>query len=141
MTTQDGSVSVVVAVMVALAMVGAVLVSDLAKVALVRTSLVTAADAAALAAAPATFASFGKPADPHQAAAELAAANGAELVACVCPVDRSWRSRRVVVTVSADLELVLLPDRSLTASAAAEFRPVALGMVGRDIYSESPPSQ
>ncbi len=139
MTNERGSVTVLVSAIVLLAMVGTLLVVDVAKVMAVRAGLVVAADAAALAAAPATFAAFGQAVQPQQAAVELAVANGTELVRCDCPIDRSWRVRRVVVTVGTEVELTLLADRYLTASAAAEFRPVAMGLAGRNISSESPP--
>ncbi len=102
------------------------LVLDASRVAATRARLTSAGDAAALAAAPLTFARFGTTALPERAAAETAFANGAQLEQCRCDIDRTWRPRTVVVTVSAEVELLLLPDRSLRAKAAAEFRPVDL---------------
>jgi hypothetical protein len=113
-----------------LSVLATALVVDVAKVAATRATLTAAADAAALAAAPLTFASFGPDFRPQTAAATIAAENGARLESCLCPIDRSWNARTVVVVVAADAELRLLPDRSLTATAAAEFRPVDLGMSG-----------
>lgn len=114
----------------ALLVAGAVLsllLADVAKVIAVRAQLTAAADAAALAAAPATFTSFGSEERPEVAAASIAAANGATVIECVCPVDRSWAARTVVVAVTATANLALLGSRRLKAAAAAEFRPVALG--------------
>ncbi len=85
-----------------------------------------AADAAALAAAPLTFARFGGESQPERAAARAAAENGARLQVCRCDIDHSWASRTVVVAVVTDVDLLLLPSRSLRATAAAEFRPASL---------------
>lgn len=103
-----------------------VLVADVARVAAARARLANAADAAALAAAPATFADFGAGSDPWRAAAATANANGAELIACRCDVDRSWAPRNVQVLVATDIGLSLLGSRHLRANAAAEFTPVLL---------------
>ena len=114
----------------ALLLVGSVLallIADVARLTTTRSRATVAADAAALGAAPLTFYPFGPERDPTAAARNLAAANGAELVECVCVVDRSWASREVVVVVAVDADLLLIPDRRLQAAAAAEFRPVLLG--------------
>jgi hypothetical protein len=89
----------------------------------------TAADAAALAAAPVTFAAFGTDRTPSEEAAFFAEANGARLVECSCERDEMWRSRIVVVTVVVDVSWAPPPFDSVAASAAAEFDPtVWLGM-------------
>ncbi len=116
-----------VGALAALAVVAMTLVMDVAHLYAARANLVMAADAAALAAAPVTFASFGTDGNPVHAASAMAAGNGAMLLECSCEIDRGWAPRRVVVTVGATVDLVLLGDRSLTAGAAAEFRPVDLG--------------
>jgi len=82
----------------------------------------TAADAAALAAAPETF--FGG--DPATLAREYAHANGANLIACECPVDSTWQTRRVMVTVRVPLAIWTLGGVGVSRSAIAEFVPVAL---------------
>lgn len=128
MRCQRGSIGVVVAVGSLLVLVISLLLVDLAHLYVVRASLSTAADSAALAAAPVTFSSFGTDGDPRRAAVEMAIANGAELDDCDCDIDRTWSARRVVVTVGASVDLALLGDRRLTAQAAAEFRPVGLGL-------------
>ena len=96
-----------------------------------RAALTTAADAAALAAAPVTFSGFGSAGTPYEEAMRFAAANGASVVACNCAVDRSWSGRVVVVTVTVPVELRLLGTYQLRATAAAEFQPVDLVLARR----------
>lgn len=86
----------------------------------------TAADSAALAAAPVTFRPFGSQGDPAAEAARLAVANGARLVNCVCPIDRSWAERVVKVEVVREVNLAVLGRRDVRAKAAAEFAPIDL---------------
>ncbi len=116
----------IVAGLLVVGVIAAMLVVDVARVAAARTQLTVAADAAALAAAPATFASFGGGGTPWEIAASTAAANGASIVDCECPMDRTWSSRIVVVAVTGTVDLFMLGSRRLQASAAAEFRPIAL---------------
>jgi Flp pilus assembly protein TadG len=104
----------------------ALLLVDVSRVTAARARLTAAADAAALSAAPATFADLGAGADPHRSAAEMARANSAQLVDCDCEVDRSWVTRMVRVVVASDVDLTLLGSRHLEAAAAAEFSPVLL---------------
>ncbi len=86
-----------------------------------RAQAQAAADAAALAAAPLTF----RGGSPAAAAARFAAANGARLVRCRCPVDRSFATRIVAVEV-ARLEWVpVLGEVPIHAAARAEFVPAA----------------
>jgi Flp pilus assembly protein TadG len=124
---QQGAATVVVVALLVVGMVLALFLTDVARVAAARARLTSAADAAALAAAPATFADFGAGADPYRSAAETAQANDAHLMECNCPVDRSWATRMVRVVVALDVDLTLLGSRHLEASAAAEFSPVLLG--------------
>ncbi len=128
MTGDSGAASLLVAGLLLVAVLCAGLVADLARLAGARAQLVAAADAAALAAAPVTFATFGSTMSPRQAATWAAGDNGADLVECVCGLDSSWRRRRVVVTVSTRVGLWLFADRELRAVAAAEFSPVQLGL-------------
>ena len=118
-------IGVVTAALAALAMVLALLVVDVARIAAARAQVATAADAAALAAAPVTFSPFGTSGDPVREAAVVAVANGATLVACNCFLDGSWSTRRVVVTVEMQVSSIMFGDKSLSATSAAEFRPVA----------------
>jgi len=128
MNLENGSVGLLVAALGAVTIIVSLLVIDVAHVVAARAGLTTAADAAALAAAPVTFSSFGTSGNPRQAAAVVAAANGAVLVDCECDIDSSWATRRVTVTVGLAVDLVLLSDQRLAATAAAEFRPVVLGL-------------
>ena len=127
MTSETGAVGLLTAAVAALAVLLALLVGDLTRVVLVRSQVTTAADAAALAAAPVTFSTFGTSGDPVREASAVATANGARLVECRCPIDRSWDARTATVTVVATASLRLLGSRELTATSSAQFRPVALG--------------
>jgi hypothetical protein len=127
MRSEHGAASLIVAALIAVAFLLALLVSDVAALVQARARLTTAADAAALAAAPVTFAPFGTAGTPVAEATVFAAANGAVLIECRCPVDRSWASREVAVVVGMSVDLTLLGHREMRAQAAAEFRPVALG--------------
>ena len=140
MSWQRGSVGVVAAVGALLVLVIGLLLTDVARTYAARATLSTAADAAALAAAPVTFSSFGTDGNPQRAAAEIAAANGAVLVECNCAIDRTWSARRVTVTVAATVDLALLGDGRLTARAAAEFRPVEMGRNAGQRDMRAPPS-
>jgi uncharacterized membrane protein len=123
---EPGAVGIVTAALIALMLLMSVAVVDVSRLLAARAALTTAADAAALAAAPVTFSGFGSPRTPHDEAARYAAANGASVVACDCAIDRSWSERIVVVTVTTRIELRLLGTHRLRATAAAEFRPVDL---------------
>jgi hypothetical protein len=125
--SQQGSMGLVAAAIAMLSVVVGLLVVDFARVVAMRAQLTAAADAAALAAAPVTFADFGTDGDPVAAARKTADANGARLVECECRIDRSWADRRVTVRVGGDIRLTFFGSRPMTATAAAEFRPVALG--------------
>lgn len=110
----------------ALALLLAVFVGDVGIYLRARAQAAVAADAAALAAAPVTFAGFGGSTGPQGEAARFAAVNHGVLVSCDCAVDRTWNPRvvRVVVTVTADL--VLFGRREVAASSRAEFDPTRL---------------
>jgi hypothetical protein len=123
---QRGAATLLVAALLALGSLLGLAVADLARVTVARTRAAAAADAAALAAVPLTFSSFGGSNDPREAAVRTAAGNGAELVECRCPVDRSWATRVAVTVVAIEVDLLLFPDRRVTAAAAAEFRPILL---------------
>ena len=86
----------------------------------------TAADAAALAAAPVTFRPFGARGSPVAEAARLASANGTRLVWCACSVDPGFATREVEVVVTARVDLVLFGSRRVRASSRAEFNPTAV---------------
>jgi hypothetical protein len=117
---------VLVAALLAVGALLSMMMVDVARVTAARAQLAAAADAAALAAAPVTFTSFGVDTDPRSAATAIASANGATMVNCICPVDRTWSARTVVVVVAATVDLLFLKSIRLEAAAAAEFRPVEL---------------
>jgi hypothetical protein len=125
-TTQDGAVMLPLLGVVAVALLLAVLIADVAGYITAGLQAATAADAAALAAAPQTFRPFGTGATPRVAAARYAAANGAELISCSCAIDGSWRSRVVEVVVARRVDLVLLGRRVVRALGRAELVPTAL---------------
>lgn len=102
-----------------------VLTADLTVYLAGRSRAQTAADAAALAAAPATFNGTASSA-PRAAAVSLAAANRARLVECVCPLNRTWAARTVRVTVTVEVAPVLLTVQEVRATAAATFEPSRL---------------
>ena len=85
-----------------------------------------AADAAALAAAPVTFRPFGASGTPAREAALFATANGAVLTSCQCPVNRSWDTRTVVVTVARTVSVMGIGTVRVRATSRATFEPAAL---------------
>ena len=91
-----------------------------------RVEASAAADAAALAAAPVTFHPFGARGSPAQEAARFAAANGARLVSCSCPVDRSWEPRTVTVRVEVPVRIWPFGGTAVAAVGRAEFVPALL---------------
>jgi len=123
--SEAGAVAALAPILVALVLLFAGLAGDAGAYLYARSRAQTAADAAALAAAPLTFRSFGAGSSAGEAAA-FAAANGAELVTCECPTDRSWRSRTVEVEVTVAVNLLLLPATSVRATGRAVFTPTRL---------------
>jgi Flp pilus assembly protein TadG len=89
-----------------------------------REKAATAAEAAALAAAVATYPPTGS-GDPGALAADFASRNGARLVTCSCRVDGSLRPRVVVVTVALIAEVPLFGEVLVGKTARAEFEPRA----------------
>lgn len=82
----------------------------------------TAADAAALAAAPLTF----LVGDPEAEAGRYASENGFRLVSCRCPHDPGFHVRVVTIEVAKEVDLGLLGRHRIGARAAAEFDPMDL---------------
>jgi len=103
-----------------------VLTADVGGFLAARLQAAAAADAAALAAAPVTFRPFGATGSPTQEASRFAAANGAALVWCRCPVDLSWETREVEVLVSRSVDLMLLGHRRINVRSQAQFVPTLL---------------
>lgn len=126
MTSEDGAVGVMLS-----AVAGVVLLFSVALVAVTgiqqaRLRATTAADAAALAAAPVTFLPFGAVGTPIDEAARFARLNGATLVMCRCGIDRSFAPRTAEVRVRVGLEVPLLGGLTVEATGRAEFVPAAL---------------
>jgi secretion/DNA translocation related TadE-like protein len=121
-----GSVTVLGLGLIAVIVVLGLMLATAGQYLAARSQIQTAADAAALAAAPVTFRPFGSGDGPAGEAARLAAANGAQLVECDCPIDRSFAVRVVEVEVTRKVSLLVLGSRDMRAVAAAEFTPIRL---------------
>jgi uncharacterized membrane protein len=119
---QRGATSVLAAAMVALTVFAGLIGVEVYRLVTARAVAQTAADAAALAAAPLTFGAFGSDAAPEAEAATFAKANGSVLLDCRCPYDPVWRPRIVVVTVAVEVDS-FIGISQVRAVAAAEFDP------------------
>lgn len=119
MSNDEGSISVLLAGTVFAVLVLGMVIGAVGQVLAARFQASTAADAAALAAAPATF--FGH---PGEAAGRLAAANGARLLSCRCPPNRTWAARTVQTLVEVDVDVLGLGPRTVRAKGSAEYVPV-----------------
>ncbi len=124
--SERGSVSLVVLGCVGIVVAAGILIGAVGQVALVLNRAHTAADAAALAAAPVTFRAFGAGGGPAAEASRFAASNGARLVRCSCRIDRSWADRTVEVVVAVESAVLIFGRREIRAAARAEFSPVDL---------------
>ncbi len=118
--SQRGTITVLVPVVVGVILIMAVALLDVTAMLSARIRVQTAADAAALAAAPATFAGG---ASPRAVAQRLAEANGARLVWCRCPVDQRPVGRVVSVETERVARLWLWRDIRVSAVARAEYFP------------------
>jgi hypothetical protein len=87
-----------------------------------REQAATAAEAAALAAAVATYPPAAE-GPPQRLAAEFARSNGARLVSCWCELDGSLRPRVVAVTVALSADVPLFGAVAVGKTARAEFEP------------------
>lgn len=126
MSRQDGATTFAVVGLVVTIVMASLLVADVGGYLAARLQAAAAADAAALAAAPITFRPFGAVGTPAREAERFATANGARLVACRCPVDSSWSTRRVEVVVARSVDLMILGETEVRATSRAEFVPTAL---------------
>jgi len=125
-TSERGSAAALLLAVAGLVIVLTIGVADVGLALAGRLQAAAAADAAALAAAPVTFRPFGAEGSPASEAGRLAAANGAVLASCRCPIDRSWRSRVVEVAVERRVSLLGLGSIIVRASSRAEFAPARL---------------
>ncbi len=123
---ESGSISVLVVGVAALVLALAAALAGVAAVLHGRLAATTAADAAALAAAPVTFLPFGAEGSPAEEAARFARLNGTDLVMCVCPVDRSFEPRTVEVRVRRRVDVAFLGLVDVEATGRAEFIPALL---------------
>ena len=121
--SDSGASGIVMVAIVGAALVASFLIADLSVLLAARLDAAGAADAAALAAAPATFPQGRRSERPAEAAGRVGAANGVRVVACRCSIDPSWAPRRVEVVVARDVDLVILGPIEVHATGAAEFAP------------------
>lgn len=124
--SERGSVTVVAVGVLTFGFVLVVALAGIGQVLVARTKVVTAAEAGALAAAPVTFRPFGALGAPAAEADRMVRANGAELVACVCPHDPGYDPRTATVTARLAVAVLGFREITLQATAAAEFSPVDL---------------
>ena len=119
---ERGSATVLaLALMLVIVAVGLAVVAA-AQIVAARTRAVLAADAAALAAAPMTFPPIAEQ-SPLAAASELAAANGAVIVGCLCTTVDNFDPRTVEVEVQVATRVVLVGEVIVRAISRAEFAP------------------
>lgn len=115
MNEQDGSVSVIVAAIVAAMVILGLGAADLARVLVTVSRAQTAADAASLAAAQELALATDR--SPEELAAEYAARNAAELVGCDC--EEGTLEATVDVVMPVGPLLLFGDDRVVRASARA----------------------
>lgn len=115
MTSERGSVSIVIAAGVGMALVVAMGAADVGRALIARSHAEAVADLAALAAA--QDLALSSDLEPTSSAQRYASENGARFVSCSCPAGSS----EAIVTVAVDVEGFLLPiaDRAVIASARA----------------------
>lgn len=127
MTDGDAGIAGVLAMLlISVSMVVAVALLTGSQIVVARVEAANAADAAALAAAPVTFRPFGAMGSPAAEAARLAKSNGAGLLRCRCPVDRSMQTRTVEVEVVVVRHVWIMGSVSVKATGRAEFDPSQL---------------
>jgi predicted membrane-bound mannosyltransferase len=121
---ESGSATIVSMLVVGLVLAAVVGLGSLTVLYGARTEASTAADAAALAAAVATYPPAGA-GTPESEAARYASANGAVVVTCTCTVDPSLASRTVTVIVEREVSVPIFGSLRVKAGATGEFDPVA----------------
>jgi secretion/DNA translocation related TadE-like protein len=121
--SDDGTASVLMIALLALAGFACLATADAANVLLARARAQSAADAAALAAAAAQWKLDGTD-EPSAVAADVAESNGAALESCACDVRAV--SATVVVSVGTRVKMLGSARRTVTASATAAFDPQRL---------------
>lgn len=126
MSSDDGSVSLAAVGVVAILLVLSWWLAALGLVLSAHLDMTTAADASALAAAPVTFLPFGATGSPAEEAARFARLNGATLLWCECPIDRSFEPRTVEVRVARVIDVPVVGATTVEATGRAEFVPALL---------------
>ena len=134
--TDRGSVGVLLLAVSGLLAMAMVVVAASGQYLAATARAATAADAAALAAAPVTFRPYGATGSPADEARRFASANGARVVWCGCPIDRSWDPRTVEVKTEVTVSVLIMGTVAATAVGRATFRPPLL--VG-DSVDPAPP--
>lgn len=124
MLADRGSASVAIAVPLAFVAMALVALGSLAILYGARVQASTAADAAALAAAVATYPPAGAD-SPLAEAGRYAEANGASLVSCDCQVDSNLRPRVATVIVVKRIKVPFFGELGVQAGARSEFDPIA----------------
>ena len=112
---EAGLAGVLAALTIAVAAVGIALSA--------RVQASNAADAAALAAAVATYPGAASEQAPGLVAGSIARLNGARLISCQCPRDTSLSARVVTVVVTVPVSVPFFGDLDIRAAARAEFDP------------------
>lgn len=120
--SERGSATVVALAVVSILVLVSVGSVAVGRVVAAHVQATTAADGAALAAAPLTFLAG----NPRTEAADYASRNGARLVACACDTDPSFRRRVVTVEVRKEVDLPVWGIVTVRGRAAAEFDPMDL---------------
>lgn len=125
---ERGSVTVVMMAVTALLVLFLVATASLGGLYAVRSKAASAADAAALAAAVATYPGTGR-GSPESEARRIADSNGAALVDCRCPVNSELERRTVTVLVVIEVEVPIFGRVRIGGESRAEFDP--MGWLGR----------
>ena len=123
MSSDNGTMTVVMTGVIVIVAVVGTTVAALGMLYAARAQATNAADAAALAAAVATYPSVGRD-DPRSAAEHAAEANGAGLVGCECPVDSSLDARTVEVVTAIRVDVPIFGEVTVRAASRAEFDPM-----------------
>jgi hypothetical protein len=123
MTRDDGTMAITLTALIAIVAVLTTAVAALGILYGARAHATNASDAAALAAAVATYPPAAS-ASPSAVAQLVARANGAMLLSCRCELDSSLSSRTVMVTTGVETEVPIFGRVTVRVSSRAEFDPV-----------------
>lgn len=123
MKSDPGSSTVLLSWIVGLIALLSVATAGLGLAYAARAQAQNAADAAALAAAVATYPPASDSGSPLWNARLVAGANGARVRSCVCRVDWTNRARVVTVAVAMEVEVPVFGRLEVGANSRAEFDP------------------